>query len=362
MASLSIGEFAQASGLTPKALRLYDELGLLPPAEVDPRSGYRSYDRSQLGRARLVAWLRGLGMPLVRIRVVCDLPPLAAAAEVASYWRQVEADTAARKELATFLIDHLSRKDTDMADVPAEWELRSASRHDRGLVRDSDEDATYEGKQLFAVADGFGMQGMDRAASVAAIDALGPLDDDVLSGNLLKVLGNAANSVQRAVHDFTASDPSRAGAGTTLTAMLFSGGQFALAHVGDSRAYLLRDGELTQITHDHTFVQSLVDEGKLDPEEAASHPKRATLLRALVGHDTAEPDLHLREARTGDRYLLCSDGVHGVLPEQQLRHVLETADTPREAVDRFTDLVHHAGAPDNAAYVVVDAFASSAGG
>ncbi|MGP4015793.1 MerR family transcriptional regulator [Saccharopolyspora sp. 5N708] len=355
MASLSIGEFAQASGLTPKALRLYDELGLLPPAAVDPRSGYRSYDRSQLGRARLVAWLRGLGMPLARIRVVCDLPPLAAAAEVASYWRQVEADTAARKELANFLIDQLSRKDTDMTDVAARWELRSASRNDRGLVRESNQDATFEGRHLFAVADGFGAQGTGSTASGAAIDALGPLDDAVPAGNLLKVLGTAAGVAQRAVHDFTASDPSRENTGTTLTAMLWSGGQFALAHVGDSRAYLLRGGDLTQITHDHTFVQSLVDEGKLAPEEAAAHPERATLVRALNRDHTAEPDLHLREAHTGDRYLLCSDGLHAVVPEHRLRHVLDTASTPREAVDRCAELVHDAGAPDNAAFIVVDA-------
>jgi protein phosphatase len=359
MARLSIGEFAQASGLTPKALRLYDELGLLPPADVDPRSGYRSYERGQLGRAQLVAWLRGLGMPLARIRVVCDLPPLAAAAEVTSYWHQVEADTAARKELATFLVDHLSRKDTDMADVRTEWELRSAARDDRGLVRESNEDVTYRGRHLFAVADGFGAQGKEKTASDAAIDALEPLDADVPAGNLLKALGAAAGGARKAVHEFIASDPAHQDTGTTLTAMLWSGAQFALAHVGDSRAYLLRDGELTQITYDHTFVQSLVDEGKLTPEEAASHPKRTTLLRALHRDDETEPDLHLREARSGDRYLLCSDGLHAVVAEQQLREVLGTTSTPQQAVDRFAELVEEAGAPDNFAYVVVDALARS---
>ncbi|MEU5845871.1 MerR family transcriptional regulator [Saccharopolyspora shandongensis] len=356
MSRLSIGEFAQASGLTPKALRLYDELGLLPPADVDPRSGYRSYDRCQLEHARLVAWLRGLGMPLARIRVVCDLPPLAAAAEVGSYWRQVEADTAARGELAAFLVDHLSRRNAEMTDVPAEWELRSAARDDRGFVRDENQDAVYEGRNLFAVADGFGAQGMDRAASVAAVDALGALDAEVPAGNLLKALGAAANGARQAVHDFAAG-PAREHVGTTLTAMLWSGAQFALAHVGDTRAYLLRDGELTQITHDHTFVQSLVDEGKLTPEEAATHPNRATLLRALQRGGTVEPDLHLREAHSGDRYLLCSDGLHAALPEQQLRETLGAAGDPEEAADRFTGLIRDAGAPDNFAFVVVDALA-----
>lgn len=363
MARLSIGEFAKASGLTPKALRLYDELGLLPPAQVDPRSGYRSYDRRQLDRARLVAWLRGLGMPLARIRVVCDLPAPAAAAEVASYWRQVEADTAARKELATFLVGQLSEQDSERdseqdsrpAEVPADWELRSASHADRGLVRESNEDATYEGRHLFAVADGFGARGMDRSAGAVAIDALGPFDVEVPAARLTNALGSAANGAGEAVRRFITSDPAREHAGTTLTAMLWSGGQFALTHVGDSRAYLLRGGDLTQVTHDHTFVQSLVDEGKLTREEAVAHPNRATLLRALHRDDPAEPDLHLREAHTGDRYLLCSDGLHAVVAEHRLRHVLEVAGTPSQAVDHLTELVYGAGAPDNAAFVVVDA-------
>jgi protein phosphatase len=106
-------------------------------------------------------------------------------------------------------------------------------------------------------------------------------------------------------------------------------------------------------------VQSLVDEGRLTPEEAVSHPERAKLLRALHGDggggDTGEPDLHLREAHTGDRYLLCSDGLHAVVPEPRLRQTLDEAATPQEAVDHLTELVHAAGAPDNAAYIVVEA-------
>ncbi len=354
MARLSIGEFARASRLTPKALRLYDELGLLPPAHVDPHSGYRSYEPAQLDRARLVAWLRGLGMPLARIRVVCDLSPLAAAAEVISYWRQVEADTAARKELAILLIDHLSREDPEMTDVHPELDIRAAVRTDRGLVRETNEDVAYAGSRLFAVADGFGAQGRTRAASLAAIEALEPLDADVPAGNLLKVLGAATNGVRTVVRDFTASEASLENTGTTLTAMLWSGTQCALVHVGDSRAYLLRGGELTQITHDHTYVQSLVDEGRLTLEEAASHPRRATLLRALNRDDTTEPDLHLREAHVGDRYLLCSDGLHAVVPDQLLCQVLDAAATPQDAVDRFIELVNDGGAPDNVSCVVAD--------
>jgi protein phosphatase len=352
MGTLSIGEFAKASGLTPKALRLYDELGLLPPAHVDPRSGYRTYERHQLERARLVAWLRGLGMPLARIRVVVDLSSAAAAAEVTSYWRQVEADIAARKELAAFLVDHLSGRDADMAETLVSWELHSAAHNDRGLVRETNQDAIFAGRHLFAVADGFGVAGTTRAASAVALDVLAAADGEVPAARLLETLTAAVADVRGAVHRHAADHPK---AGTTLTAMLWSGAQFAVAHVGDSRAYLLRGGDLTQLTHDHTFVQSLVDEGRLTPEEAVAHPERAKLLRALHGEDTGEPDLHLREAHLGDRYLLCSDGLHAVVPEHRLRQVLDEATTTQDAVDGLTELVHAAGAPDNAAYIVVDA-------
>ena len=311
MNRLTIGEFARASRLTQKALRLYDELGLLPPAHVDPRSGYRTYDLAQLERAQLVVWLRGLGMPLARIRLVCDLPPRAATVEVASYWRQVEADTAARKELATFLIDHLlrkDRKDTDMADVHPGLDISFAARTDRGLVRRTNQDAAYAGSYLFAVADGFGVPDGDRTASAVAIKALEPLDTDPPAGDLLHRLREAMDGAQIAVCEFTASEPACEDTGTTLTAMLWDGAQFALGHVGDSRVYLRRGGATAQITHDHTYVQSLVDEGRMTPDEAASHPQRATLVRALHRDAMTEPDLHLRDARPLDRYLCAQMG------------------------------------------------------
>ena len=133
------------------------------------------------------------------------------------------------------------------------------------------------------------------------------------------------------------ADPSFEGMGTTLTAMLWSGSQVALCHIGDSRAYLLRDGELHQITHDHTLVQSLVDEGRITPEAAATHPQRSLLLRALDGRTDADPDLSLREARLGDRYLLCSDGLSGVVSEETLHKTLADRRGPgrgRHAADR----------------------------
>jgi DNA-binding transcriptional MerR regulator len=171
---LTIGEFARASRLSAKALRLYDELGLLRPARVDPDSGYRFYEPAQLERARLVAWLRRLGMPLARIRVVCDAAtPDEAGAEVAAFWAQAETGLASRRELAAFLVSHLSRKDTAMPAPDTGLTIRYAAASDTGRTRPVNQDSAYASARLLAVADGTGSAG-DRA-SAAAIEALKPL-------------------------------------------------------------------------------------------------------------------------------------------------------------------------------------------
>lgn len=358
MPRMSIGEFAQAAGLTAKALRLYDKLELLTPVEVQAHTGYRYYAPSQLERARLVAWLRGLGMPLTHIRTVADLPPHAGATEIASYWRGVEADMAARKQLAEFLIDHLSTKESDMTEEPTDLRLHSASHTDTGLVRATNEDAVYAGSQLFAAADGFGMQHGYRSAAAAAVAALAKLDAEPTPATLLKTLRTAVETAREAVRTFRDEELPRDEVGSTLTAMLWCGTHVALAHIGDSRAYLLRNGELHRLTNDHTYVQSLVDEGKLTPDEAAVHRQRQRLLRALHANDTGEVDLHLRQAQPGDRYLLCSDGLHAVLDDDRIRQVLTTDGDATDTVHEFTRLVHEAGAPDNLACVVIDAEAA----
>jgi PPM family protein phosphatase len=357
MGSLTIGAFARAARLSPKALRLYDELGLLRPARVDPVSGYRFYEPAQLERARLVAWLRRLGMPLARIRVVCALEPAAAAREVAAYWAQVETDTATRRDLAAFLIDQLHGKDDDHLTTLG---IRYAVRSDIGKVREDNADSAYAGGRLLAVADGFGGAGRGGPASAAVIDALRPLDTDVPAGDLLSALDQAVNEADAALRGITRDDPSMEGAGSTLTAMLWSGSRLGLVHVGDCRAYVLRDGELFQITHDHTQVQSLIDEGRLTPEEAVSHPQRSLLLRALHGGGVTA-DLKLHEARPGDRYLLCSDGLSAVVPVQAVHDTLASVGGPDDAVRRLVDLANDAGGLDNVTCVVADVTESGQG-
>ena len=150
--------------------------------------------------------------------------------------------------------------------------------------------------------------------------------------------------------------------GTTVTALLRSGNRLALAHIGDSRAYLLRDGALTQITKDHTFVQTLVDEGRLTPEEAEHHPQRSVLMRVLSDIvDEPEPDFSMRESRVGDRYLLCSDGLSGVVSFETLQETLASGEPPGVTCERLVALARRAGAPDNVTCIVADVVDEAAG-
>ncbi|MGC4869229.1 MerR family transcriptional regulator [Micromonospora sp. DT53] len=355
MGLMTIGAFARAARLTPKALRLYDRVGLLAPAAVDPESGYRLYDPAQLPVARLVAQLRRLGMPLATIRVVCDLDPAAAAEAITAYWRQVSADTAARARLATLLVDHLSEGGATMSDPNCAVAVRCAAGCDTGLVRDSNEDTAYAGGRLLAVADGMRGPG-GAAASAAAVDALKPLElTDVPAVDLLTMLAGVVSDADRAVRGL-ASDADQPV--TTLTALLLSGAQLALVHVGDTRAYLLRDGELSLLTQDHTWVQAQVDQGRLDRDQAATHPQRAVLVRALGGGRQVEADLALRAAQPGDRYLLCSDGLSAVVARADLRSALAAPAAPEDTVRELIELARAEGAPDNIACVVADVVAA----
>jgi PPM family protein phosphatase len=386
---LTIGEFARLSRLSPKALRLYDDLGLLPPFRVDEWSGYRYYASAQLERARLVAWLRRLGMPLAQIGAVVDAPSAEAVVLVTAFLRVAEAEFSERQRLAQFLISYFSEGATAMP-VPASsassasgapLAIRYAAASDIGRVRERNQDAVAAGPGLVAVADGFGPAG--DLASAAAIDALRRFAA-VAPGDLLNVLSDAVSAASAAMHSIAAGPssgaaavPSPAGAasgalgsGSTLTAMLLSGSRLGLVHIGDSRAYLFRDGGLFQITHDHSVTQAMIDAGRLTPEEAASHPQRSLLIRALgVSAETLREsglpearageagtaDLSLLDARPGDRYLLCSDGLTAAVPVAAIRETLaDTALSPDEVVGRLIALANEAGGPDNIACALAD--------
>ena len=335
MELITIGAFARAARLSPKALRMYHDLGLLSPAAVDAESGYRYYHPAQLDRARLVAQLRRVGMPLARIRDVVDLPSAAAAKAVEAYWAEVEADTAARGELAAFLVDVLSGRGKIMSALG----LRYAARTDPGQGRDSNEDVAYAGAGLLAVADGVRGHAGAGEAAVGALSVAESLD----LGDLSAVVAKADRAVTAIEGD----------AATTLTALVFQGSRIGVVHIGDTRAYLLRNGVLARLTEDHSYVQKLVDEGSLAADQARSHPQRAMLVRALGAH--GEADLSLRTAIPGDRYLLCSDGLWSVVEDERLRAALAAGSDPEQTVQNLVDLAYAAGAPDNIAIVVADA-------
>ncbi|HEU4675282.1 MAG TPA: PP2C family serine/threonine-protein phosphatase [Motilibacteraceae bacterium] len=232
--------------------------------------------------------------------------------------------------------------------------LRFAARSDVGLLRDGNEDSGYAGPRLLVVADGMGGHAAGEVASSVAVASLAALDEDSPGPDLLDRLATAVETANAHLHDMVEGDPALAGMGTTLTALLRAGPRVGLVHVGDSRCYLLRDGELVQVTRDHTFVQTLVDEGRISKEDAGSHPQRNLILNALQGQDPVELDLSVREMRKGDRWLLCSDGLTGVVSDESLhRTLLGTADTDA-AADTLVDLALRGGAPDNVTVIVAD--------
>lgn len=342
---MSIGDFARAAGLTPKALRLYDEIDLVIPAEVDDVTGYRYYVPDQLDRARLVARLRLAGISLERIRVLIDLPSADRATALRDYWRQAEADHVSRRGLIADLVDNLPTKETQMMLThplaPAIGQRAGKGQRDRQL------DAVTIGSRVFAVADGFGDHDELSARALEAmrqIDTVtGAVDPVALLDEAVAAAGAAATVTGRPDRD-----------GCTLTALVLGDDCAAVAHIGDSRAYRVRDGRLEQLTRDHTLVQLLVEEGRLTPEEARSHADRPLLNRAIEPGAVPEADISVVAVRDGDRFVLTTDGVHAALPIRRLAELAAAEGTADEVAGRIEADVEAAGAPDNYAVIVID--------
>ena len=232
--------------------------------------------------------------------------------------------------------------------------LRFAAGSHKGMIREGNEDSGYAGPRLLAIADGMGGQAAGEVASSEVISTIVALDDDVPGSDILTSLGTAVQRANDQLRMMVEEDPQLEGMGTTLTALLWTGQRLGLVHVGDSRAYLLRDGVLTQITQDHTWVQRLVDEGRITEEEATTHPQRSLLMRALGSGDHVEPDLSIREVRAGDRYLICSDGLSGVVSHQTMEDTLASYQGPQETVQNLIELALRGGGPDNITVIVAD--------
>lgn len=237
--------------------------------------------------------------------------------------------------------------------------LSVAARSEVGLVRKINEDSGLVGDQILAIADGMGGHVAGEIASSIAIGALmpldskislaSPIDDDAITDFLLHTLASVDDQIGAMID----ADPKLDGMGTTLTALILDSNRIAIVHVGDSRCYRLRDGRIDQLTRDHTFVQELLDQGHITEDEALHHPQRSLLTQALMGHHDIAPDIELYDAKNGDRFLLCSDGLSGVVPASELRLLLASVSV-RDALDQLVDAAMKCGAPDNVSAIVVD--------
>src|SRR4051812_14459129 len=232
--------------------------------------------------------------------------------------------------------------------------LDYATLSDVGRVRRNNEDSAYAGPHLLLLADGMGGAAAGEVASAAAVQVIRRLDTSNIAGpDMMEALAGAVHRANEKLSELVEEDPEREGMGSTVTALLFDGEHLGLAHLGDSRAYRLRDGLLYQLSHDHTFVQSLVDEGRISKEEAFTHPHRNLILRVLDGRPDSDPDLEMLDVQAGDRLLLCSDG----LPDYVSDQVISTSMAEGTPDSVVVDLITHAleaGSNDNVTCVVAD--------
>jgi serine/threonine protein phosphatase PrpC len=234
--------------------------------------------------------------------------------------------------------------------------LRAEMVSDVGRFRDNNEDAAHAGRRLLALADGIGGMPAGELASDIVVRTLAGMDADVPADapdEALELLRRAADTANREIHRVSESDPANDGMGTTATAVLLSGDQLAVLHVGDSRAYVERDGDLQQMTRDDTFVQSLVDQGLITPDEARHHPRRSVVMQALQGFEY-EASLTLRPARSGDRLLLCSDGLSDVVTDDVIGRTLRSLPDLKQCADELVRLALNSGSTDNVTVVVAD--------
>jgi PPM family protein phosphatase len=232
-------------------------------------------------------------------------------------------------------------------------QLRYVAHSEIGLIRKNNQDSGYASPHLLAVADGMGGAAAGDLASAVAIGTIRKIEAPAEGKQMLGVLADAIHDANDKIAELIESDVSLEGMGTTVTGAMFDGVELGLAHIGDSRAYLLRDGRLERLTHDHTWVQSLVDDGKISETEAAIHPHRSLLLKVLNGQPTNDPDLTMVPVQAGDRLMFCSDGVCGLVDDDVIEAALQISDLG-QAVERLVSEALHEGGIDNITVIVAD--------
>jgi protein phosphatase len=232
--------------------------------------------------------------------------------------------------------------------------LDYATLSDVGRVRRNNEDSAYAGPHLLLLADGMGGAAAGEVASSAAVQVIRRLDTAEIGGeDMIEALAGAVHRANERLSELVEEDPEREGMGSTVTALMFDGKQLGMAHLGDSRAYRMRDGQLYQLSHDHTFVQSLVDEGRISQEEAFTHPHRNLILRVLDGRPDSDPDLEILDVQAGDRLMLCSDGLPDYVSDEVIAASMASG-TPDSVVVELITHALEAGSNDNVTCVVAD--------
>jgi len=236
--------------------------------------------------------------------------------------------------------------------------FETAARSAIGLVRQGNEDSGFVSPQLIAVADGMGGHAAGEVASRIAVEVLQALAPTLVSTDLDEdsvedLLMHSLHSIDSEISAVTDEEIEKRGMGTTLTALLIRGNYISLLHVGDSRCYRLRGNTLEQLSNDHTVIQELLDQGAISVAEAAEHPQRSMLTQALRGDGDVTPVLQMYEVKKGDRYLLCSDGLSGVLTDKEIKIGLKKTDKD-EAVKFLVDATYVNGAPDNVTVLIAD--------
>src|SRR3954451_11025195 len=234
---------------------------------------------------------------------------------------------------------------------------RYAALSDVGRVRKDNQDSGFASPHLLVIADGVGGAARGDVASSPAVQAIRRLDEPPPE-DMLEALAGAIHRAHDRIAELVEQDPALDGTSTTVTAALFDGSRIGVAHIGDSRGYLLRDHTLSQLTKDHTFVQSLIDEGRITEEESRTHPHRNLILRAVDGVHETDPDLFYIELAPGDRLLLCSDGASGVLDHARLTDILSTGSVDYAVVELIRASLE-AGSSDNITCVVADVLSRS---
>ena len=352
---MPIGEFSERSGLSPKRLRSYAAGGLLVPAAVDSVSGYRYYSPGQLREAQLIDALREAGIPLADIGALLRDP---SGEQLDAWGRRVEIDAVQRHkalDLARRLLAIEARSfpplDNQRSGKVSMMKLWTVSRTHTGRVRDNNEDAVVSSDRLAAVADGMGGHPGGEIAAAVAI----ALTQAAFTGRSLDELQAAVRAANRAIWDRANGGRGLEGMGTTICAAgLIEDRSLAVVNVGDSRVYLLRNGSLTQLTHDHTLTAEAVRRGDLSEQEALDHPHRNVLTRALGVAPDVELDSTAHPAHEGDRLLVCTDGLYNEVPNDEVASLIATTQDIQATADSLVDLALSRGGRDNVSVVVAE--------